>query len=73
MKSYGGVEIMLLAFLIITVYGGVLLASCPGCFTPKVKTSHCPLSRREDGPQSQSGCFREEGSHLPLAEIKLIA
>jgi len=37
MKVHGGVEIMPLAFLIITIRGGVQLASCPGCFTPKVK------------------------------------
>ena len=31
-----------------------------------VKEPRCPLNRRLDGPQSQSGCFEEEKSVLSL-------
>jgi hypothetical protein len=44
-KVYGGVEIMLLALLIVTICGGVQLASCPGYFTPKVKPPPLPFEK----------------------------
>jgi hypothetical protein len=43
MKSYGGVEIYLHAFLTSTLHGGELSASCLGLFDPEERdlSSHC--------------------------------
>jgi len=51
MKTYGGVEIQLHAFLTSALDEGECSVSRPSPFTPRY-----PLDRRLCGPQSRSGC-----------------
>jgi len=55
MKMYGGVEILVYAFLTLTPDGGEWLASRPGPFTSGERTPRYLLDRSLGGPLSWSG------------------
>jgi hypothetical protein len=55
MKTYGGVEVYIHAFLSSAIDGGELSASRPGRFTPEeIPPPPYSLDRRLGGPQSHS-------------------
>jgi hypothetical protein len=70
MKTYGGVEVELHAFLTSALDVGKWVASRPGRFTPGETAPLYPLDKRLGGPQSRSGRGSEEKEVLPLPRIK---
>jgi hypothetical protein len=70
MKTYGGVEVQLHAFLTSALDGGEWLASRPGRYIPVVTDPVYPLGRRLGGPQRRSGRSGEEKHFLLLLRIE---
>jgi len=62
--KWRGSTVYLLPFVISALQRGERLTSCPGRFTPEIEHLY-PLNRRLRGPQSLSGCFREEEKFWP--------
>jgi hypothetical protein len=58
-KVYGEVGVELQSFLASALYGDEWSASCPGRFTPGMKTRYT-LNRRPGVPQRPSGGFGEK-------------
>jgi hypothetical protein len=61
----------MLPFLTAALAGGEWSASRPCRLTPGGNSPQYPLDRRLGGPQSRSGCYKEEKNILPLLGIEL--
>jgi hypothetical protein len=70
MKTYGGVEEQLHAFLTSGLDTGEWSASSPGRFTLRGKNPRHPLNRRIGGPQSRSGRRGEKKNSQYLPEVE---
>jgi len=70
MKTYGGVELQLHAFLNFALDGGEWSASRPGRFTPEEKAPGTRWTAGWVNPQNRSGRGGEEKNSQRLPEIE---
>jgi len=68
-RHTGRVEVQLHPFLTLALEEVSQQLNPSGCFTPREQPWYL-LNRRLDGPQSQSGHFREDRNLLPLPGIE---